>query len=137
MLRRNVLGTGAAVLVLGVTGCGGSSQLSRADFVAQANKICKQASAAVQRSRGGVFTKVVAYEHQTTSQIGNLKPPSELKGSVSQFMRAQDALVAYVQQFQAAVNAKQSTKSLEKQGSTLQQQGAKLARELGLTDCHL
>jgi len=137
MVRRNVLGTGAVVLVLGMAGCGGSSSLSRADFVAQANKVCKQATTAIRRNRGDIFTKVLAYEHQTTSGISGLKPPSELKSTVDQFVRGQNAFIGYVQQFEAASKAKQSTKALQAQGTKLQAQQSKLVRELGLTDCHL
>jgi hypothetical protein len=137
-MQRNVLGTGAVVLVLGVAGCGGSGSLSRADFVKQANAVCTKARTQAQSNRGNdLFGKILAYEHQTTSGIDGLKPPSELKGNVDQYVKGQNAFIAYVEQFQAAVKAKQSTKPLEKQGAKLQTQQAKLARGLGLTDCHL
>jgi len=130
-------------LVAVVSACGGSSYkgLSKADYVSQANAICKKYSGLAdaagntlgsnpteQQVVDAVKSKLVPLFSQELAEIRKLKPPKEDRATVKTMLDEQQAAINDVSQ-----NTKQF---VEAQGSTaLSKKADASATAYGLTDC--
>ena len=135
----------AAAIAAGAGGCGSSSQLSRADFVKQANAICKrvndqlaaagQAKSAADVQRIG--PTVIAAEQRGLSDLRALKPPSSLAADYRRLVADLSQLTASAGKLLSAAKAN-DTAAAQTAASAAQQTQSEitaLAGRDGLAEC--
>ena len=147
MKTRMICGIGA-VSLMALSACGGSSAapaLSKADYTAQANAICKDANAksnaipepTSNAEIGPALSKVVTNISTHLTQLKALKNPADIQGDVDAFLTATGKLV------EVATKAAQQFSSGDSAGgqATLQDVATanttadEAATKIGLTDC--
>ena len=140
----------AALVVLGVAGCGGGSSnktLSYSDFGTQASAICKAENPKVKAASAGitgqattdapVYDKLIPALESATGKLEALKPPDKLKSTFDQ-VKALDA-----QQIAGAKKAQAQAKAGDQAGyvatlkslQPISQQSDLLASKLGAAGC--
>jgi hypothetical protein len=139
-MNRNVVGALVGAFVLVATGCGGSTPLSRAQLVRQANAICMRRTAriaAVQRSSKGnakaFMSAALPVASRTLDELKALKPPTSMKGAYDRFIAGERAQVAQAESALVAFRANRRPAH----GETVAQMHAqaRVTQELGLEDC--
>jgi hypothetical protein len=136
-MDRKVLGAVLAMLALGATGCGGGTgTLSRADFVKQANAICKRRTAQIamtearhRRSFRAGVTAALPLIVKSEEELRALKPPAELKGRYDELIAIERAQLQRIRQALAGHPSRGGDP-----GNELHRQ-ASLRTELGLGGC--
>lgn len=147
-MRRSPLLVLAAALAL--AGCGGSGgksggTLTKAEFVAQANAICKDYEARIDAlgEPGSVddlvdlAAKAKPIAESGVAQLRALKPPEELQTRYDEYLATGDVNVALLAQLGIAAKAGDFA-AIEKVGTEGEDNSDKahgIAAELGLTEC--
>lgn len=99
-MRSRTLGVLAAVLAISAAGCGGSSGPTRAEFVKQANSICKQnrasdaryvaTNSSEARSSGDAMAQfvvaLVALDEVMVKRLAAVQPPSALEADYRTYL---------------------------------------------------
>jgi hypothetical protein len=146
---RNGLKVVAAVAVLGVAGCGGSSDsnktLSYSDFSKQANDICKSSNDKSQglkltgnpKTDAPVFDKILPEVEAARAQFAKLKPPEELKADYDKFLSISDQQFANAKKAQTAAKAGDQAGyiAILKATQPLQAQSHIAGSKLGAAEC--
>jgi hypothetical protein len=143
-----------AVSALAFAGCGGgddggggggSETLSKADFQAKANAICKKFNADVDKlgapqnfEEVGTFTdKAIALSDATLAKLRELKPPKELQDDWNEWLKYGEEVSDTADELkEAAKNEDQD--ALQKAGEKADERDKKsdpIAERLGLHDC--
>lgn len=100
-MRSGTLGVLAAALAIGSTGCGGGSEPTRAEFIKQADAICKEnrtsdarfvsANAGAARSSARAMAQfvltLVARDEEKVKKLAVLEPPAALKVDYDAYLR--------------------------------------------------
>lgn len=139
-MHGKVAGALVVALALVLASCGGSSTLSKEDFVKQANAACAKARKDSEKSRGkGIAAfadRIERYAREKAKGIEALKPPDELKTSYAEYTDAlkqrSDLIARLVVQVKAR---KRIAKGDEKAVAELQRKEEAAGRALGLTTC--
>ena len=139
-MHGKVAGALVVALALALASCGGSSTLSKADFVKQANAACAKARKDTEKARGkGISAfadRVEQYAREKAKGIEALKPPDELKASYTAYTGAlkqrSDLIARLVVKLKAR---KRIDKADEKSVAELQEREESAGRALGLTTC--
>lgn len=146
---------GALLLALAATlalaGCGGggggsgSGQLTKDEFVSQANTICKDYRASIDKlgqpssveDLVGLAEKAVPIAEDTIAKLHALKPPAELQEDVDAWLASGDANVALLTKLRDAAKAGDvaTVTKVGDEGQTNSDKGRELASKLGLTEC--
>ena len=147
MTRPTALVLAACAAALTVAGCGGGGDkgLSRADFVAKANGICRSYDAkgkALSQPEGAA--DIPAYVKKAAplaaAEVKALRDldgqaPSSVKADYGKALTLLDKQVALLTQLGAAAGDRAKSNAIGEQGSQLNEQANALARRIGLTDC--
>jgi hypothetical protein len=135
-MDRKVLGAVVAALALALASCGGSDTLSRADFVKQANAICKRRTVMIaatqQHHRNdvrGAIEEALPVFAKTIDGLASLHAPAESKASISKIIAIERAQLGRIRAI-AAGHRPSSAESLP----VLHEQ-SNLKRQLGLESC--
>lgn len=121
--------TGTAICAL-LLGCGGSDELSKADFVQQANAICKKARHEASKNlfaaprEGGGIPSIVALLNKEADEIAALDGPSEDAGQI-------EAIVSGARKAADTLEAKRDLAKAEAPIADAE----KLAGAYGLKEC--
>jgi hypothetical protein len=137
----------AAVLV--VAACGGTSRLSRAQFVQRANAVCVEYEQKVTRAMAGInpgdqsqlaraIDKALPVIREGNDKLRALSPPKQLQGRFDRWLKIADDEVAAAAQLRDALKSKDARK-MQRAFQKLQRSDAgqdRIAREdLGLSRC--
>jgi hypothetical protein len=140
----------AALVALGVAGCGGGSSnktLSYSDFGTQASAICKTENPKVKAASSGltgqaktdaaVYDKLIPALESATSKLEALKPPAKLQSTFDQLktLDAQQIAAAKKAQTQAKAGDQAGYVATIKSIKPLSQQSDLLASKLGASGC--
>jgi hypothetical protein len=132
-----------------VAGCGGSSRMSRSQFVQRANAICVKYEQKVTRAMAGInpgdqtqlagaIDKALPVIRQGNDELRALKPPQNLDGRFDRWLRIADDEVAAARDLRDALR-KSDRSAMQRAFQKLQASDAdqdKVARkDLGLTRC--
>lgn len=143
--KRAVARLSVALAAVVVAGCGGSSTLSRADFVKQANAVCKrvntkitsagQATSAADVVRIG--PAVVAAERKGLVDLRKLKPPKSLQADWTKILADLNLLTDNANKLVTAARKNDSAGAQQAANDSTQRQAEidKLAGRDGLTNC--
>jgi hypothetical protein len=138
-----------AVAALVVAGCGGSSRLSRSEFVQRANSVCTKYEQKVTRAMAGInpgdqtqlagaIDKALPVIRDGNDELRALKPPKELQERFDRWLRIADDEVAAATQLRDGLK-KDDAKAVQRAFQKLQASDAAqdtVARKgLGLTRC--
>ena len=139
-MHGKVAGALVVALALALASCGGSSTLSKADFVKQANAACAKARKDAEKARGkgiaGFADRVEQYANEKTKGIEALKPPDELKASYTEYTGVLKQRSDLISRLVVSLKArKRISKPDEKAVAELQRKEESAARALGLTTC--
>jgi hypothetical protein len=138
-----------AVAALFVAGCGGSSRLSRSDFVQRANAVCTKYEQKVTRAMAGInpgdqtqlagaIDKALPVIREGNEELRALKPPEDLQQRFDQWLRIADNEVAAARQLRDGLkkdDAKAVQTAFEKLRVSDAAQDTVARKRLGLTRC--
>jgi len=149
MSRRSV-GAAAVLALVGLGGCGGSSNsgLTRSQLVAKADAICAQANQKAKQiptpanlvqdatAAAAYFNKVVPIAEKGTDQLAALKPDSAASADWKAYIALRQQGVTLLKTIQRKANAHDPSgiQDLQK-SSAFQQQLAAAANKLGAKTC--
>jgi hypothetical protein len=134
-----------ALAALVVAGCGGSSTLSRADFVKQANAVCRRVNTKI--SSAGQATSaadvvrigpaVVAAEQNGLADLRKLKPPANLQADWTKILADLNLLTNNASKLVAAARKNDGASAQQAANDSTQRQSEidRLAGRDGLTNC--
>jgi len=137
----------AALLLAGCGGGGSTTTLSKADFIAQGDAICKQAHdqyAQLQKTppntapeAAALTQKLIAISDSELSQLRDLNAPSEVKPALDRYLKAREQGIAVLRKgLQAAENNDASGyAAAQAQTAKGQVKRLKLAQAVGFTQC--
>jgi hypothetical protein len=149
MLSKSI-GAVAALALVGVAGCGGSSNsgLSRSQLAAKANAICAAANAKGNKiqqpsdlltnasAAAAYFNAVEPIAAQSTAQLAALKPDSSAKSDWNNYMALRQQGLTLLKTIQSKANAHdRSGIAVLQQSVALQRRVAAAANTLGATTC--
>lgn len=136
---------GAVAFVVLAAGCGGGSRLSKSDFDAKANAICKRFTAKINAVPApksieqvpAYVGEVEPFIERGVDEIASLKPPHDLQAIYDRWLGTQREALTQADELRraaerndlAAVN--RTIKALDARNK----QGNRLARELGADVC--
>jgi len=130
----------AIAVICAIAGCGGSGRLSRADFVARANAVCRQRVATISsmqkryaRDFRGFVAAAAPIASRSVDDLRAIKPPSSLQGAYDRFLAGEQAQVSHIRAIVAAQKAGRSPDAHESIADIHRQ--AKIARSLALDAC--
>jgi hypothetical protein len=133
-----------ALAVTLVAGCGGggSKRLSKTEYAAKADAICRKFNSASQASSSSsglarVAGKLTRLLDQSVKDLRNLKPPADEQATADRWLDRLEAIrgdLAKVHD-EAAKKDKKGLAAAVQAGVKDQQRGNELAGRLGLTDC--
>jgi hypothetical protein len=138
-----------AVAALFVAGCGGSSRLSRSEFVQRANAVCTKYEAKVTRAMAwinpgdqtqlaGAIDKALPVIREGNDELRALEPPKDLQQRFDRWLRIADDEVAAATQLRDGLK-KDDAKAVQRAFQKLQASDAAqdtVARKgVGLTRC--
>ncbi len=145
---RRVALTAGAVLLLAAAGCGGGGggeRLSREDYVAQADAICKEVEQkADELAAPGSIQEIPPYVDgalpifdEGLERLEALRPPEDLRDKVDDWLAAGDRTRELLADLKAAAEEGDAAKVREigARGDMLDEETDRLARELGLVEC--
>ena len=128
-----------------VAACGGSSRLSRDDFAAKANGVCRKYNDELrslpQPRSASEFADFVhkgkSLVKQEIGELRRLKPPSDLQPSFDRMLAAADRGLPILDRMETAARGGDLKKAqdLDQQLSAADQQANATARRLGLATC--
>jgi hypothetical protein len=138
---------GGAVLVTILAACGGSSGMTKADYVKQANRVCHDAATSVAALKlpdtNDVTTipvaakKVVAAQRKALERLQAIKPPKKDRPEINKWIALIDQTID-----QAEVSAQsqedgdiQRAITANVNGAALDARADELARKFGLKTC--
>ncbi|HTU14249.1 MAG TPA: hypothetical protein VMF31_03555 [Solirubrobacterales bacterium] len=154
--RLAVLGVGAVLLIAGLAGCGGSDDdsggLSKDEFIAQADQICADATAATDANEAEFDSAVqsgdldaaadLIADSNTTIQdaideIAALEPPEDDQATIDEFLSLSDDQADVAGQVEDAIRAgdNETLNELGTQADKLQKESDALADDYGFIDC--
>lgn len=135
----------AALAVAGCGGGGGKTALSKAEFVSQANAICKDFRARIDKlgnpsSVEDLITlagKAIPITEEGVAGLRALVPPAELQSDVDAWVATGDVNVAKLKELLAAAQKKDLTaiSKISDEGQANSDKAKQLASKLGLTEC--
>lgn len=146
-MRRSPLLVLAAALALAGCGGGGTSggTLTKAEFVAQANAICKDYEARIDAlgEPGSIddlvdlAAKAKPIAESGVAQLRALKPPEELQTRYDEYLATGDVNVALLAQLGIAAKAGDfaAIEKIGTEGEDNSDRAHGIAAELGLTEC--
>jgi sugar-specific transcriptional regulator TrmB len=138
-----------AVGALLAAGCGGSSRLSRSEFVQRANAVCTKYEQKVTRAMAGInpgdqtqlagaIDKALPVIREGNDELRALKPPEDLQQRFDRWLRIADDEVAAATQLRDGLK-KDDTKAVRSAFQKLRvsdaAQDTVARKELGLTRC--
>lgn len=148
---------GAAVIVVGVAGCGGSDgssseALSKDDFIAQADAICAELDIASQESEDTFVSAYQEGDYETAAnvlqenqdqtiaafeEVRALTEPEEDRATIDSMFALVDQQVEIVPGFVDAVRAgdEQTLNQLGNESDAINDQVNEIADEYGFVDC--
>jgi hypothetical protein len=144
---RTLSWTAFPLLAAFAIGCGGDSELSRADFIEEADRVCERSSGEFARiQRTGPSTAQQAEEQtqelidvseQALDELREIEPPSDLSGGYERYLAARERAIGYLEQGRdAAADADQRAYAAAKRRAA---RGAaeryQRARDVGLIAC--
>jgi hypothetical protein len=141
-----LLGAAGAVAALALSACGSSSAatLTKADWVTQANAICKdlntRAEAIAPKSEadlGPAITKMAQLSAEDITKLAALKPPAEIQADVTTMVTAYQKVNQGFQDAAAKVAAgdTQGASTLMESATEAGKAGDTIATKLGATEC--
>lgn len=135
----------AALALAGCGGGGGKTALSKAEFVSQANALCKAYRAKIDKlgTPSGVDDlitlagKAIPISEEGVAGLRALQPPAELQADVDAWLATGDVNVAKLKELLAAAKKKDLTaiSKISDEGQANSDQAKQLASKLGLTEC--
>ena len=135
----------AALALAGCGGGGGKTALSKAEFVSQANAICKDFQARIDKlgAPSGVEDlvtlagKAIPISEEGVAGLRALQPPAELQVDVDAWLATGDVNVAKLKELLAAAKKKDlaAISKISDAGQANSDQAKQLASKLGLTEC--
>jgi hypothetical protein len=148
-MRRASLLAIVLVAALVLAGCGGGgggkTALSKAEFVSQANAICKDFQARIDKlgAPSGVEDlvtlagKAIPISEEGVAGLRALQPPAELQVDVDAWLATGDVNVAKLKELLAAAKKKDlaAISKISDAGQANSDQAKQLASKLGLTEC--
>ena len=149
-MRRTLLLSLAGLAALALAGCGGGGDtaggtLTKAEFVAQANAICKDYDARIDalgepgsiEDLVGLAEKAKPIAEDGVAKLRALKAPEDLQASYDEYLATGDVNIELVVQLGEAAKSG-DVAAIEKIGTEGEENADKahgIAAELGLTDC--
>jgi len=148
-VRRTVLFlTASSLAALALAGCGGGGAgdtLTKAEFVAQANVICKDYDARITalgepstiEDLVGLAEKAKPLAEEAVASLRALKPPAELQGSYDEYLATGGANIEFLAKLGEAASSGDAA-AIQKVGTEAQANADKahgIAGKLGLTEC--
>ena len=149
-MRRTLLLSLAGLAALALAGCGGGGDtaggtLTKAEFVAQANAICKDYDARIDalgdpgsiEDLVGLAEKAKPIAEDGVARLRALKAPENLQASYDEYLATGDANIELLVQLGEAAKSG-DVAAIEKIGTEGEENADKahgIAAELGLTDC--
>jgi hypothetical protein len=138
----------AALVVALATGCGGGGgddRLSKAEWVAQADTICKRVNDRLEDTeQPETMAELVTVLDQglkdvddAVADLRELEPPEEMEEDVDSWLAKVEAASTQIEKARDAAKAqdeKELSAALE-EGTRVNDEGNRQARELGLTEC--
>jgi hypothetical protein len=138
-----------AVAALFVAGCGGSSRLSRSEFVQRANAVCTKYEQKVTRAMAGInpgdqtqlagaIDKALPVIREGNDELRALEPPEDLQQRFDRWLRIADDEVAAATQLRDGLkrdDAKAVQRAFQKLQASDAAQDTVARKGLGLTRC--
>jgi hypothetical protein len=138
-----------AVAALFVAGCGGSSRLSRSEFVQRANAVCTKYEQKVTRAMAGInpgdqtqlagaIDKALPVIREGNDELRALEPPEDLQQRFDRWLRIADDEVAAATQLRDGLkrdDAKEVQRAFQKLQASDAAQDTVARKGLGLTRC--
>jgi hypothetical protein len=130
-----------------VCGCGGDSELSRDDFVAEADRVCEQTSGEFARVQRVPPTSAKQAEKQVQAlidvergaleELRNLEPPAGLRSRYERYLESRDRALGFLEDGREAAsnNDPQAYNAAKREAAAEQAQRLQLARRVGLRRC--
>jgi uncharacterized sporulation protein YeaH/YhbH (DUF444 family) len=130
-----------------VVGCGGDSDLSREEFVAQADEVCRQSSgefARIQRTpptsaeqAEKQMEALIDVERQALGDLQDLEPPEGLRSRYEHYLQARERALGFLEDGReaAASNDPHAYNAAKRKAASEQAQRLQLARLAGLRRC--
>jgi hypothetical protein len=138
-MKRALGAVAIAAAVATATGCGGSEELTRAEFVAQANRACESAAEERPTTATSLIAAVAAGAEQrelVVSRLEQLKPPAEVAARydelVSLLSRQSTMLADYAELLRADDNA---SRRLAARMTAEAEDALEIIDQLGLDAC--
>jgi hypothetical protein len=146
--RTSLMVTVLVAAVAGAAGCGGDSDdLSREDFVTEADRICRQSSAEFARIQRIPPTSAKQAEEQVKGlldvereaygELNDLEPPAALRSTYESYLRARERALGFLEDGNqaAADNDPQAYNAAKRRAAAEQARRLQLARRVGLRYC--
>ena len=130
-----------------VCGCGGDSELSRDDFVAEADRVCEQTSGEFARVQRVPPTSAKQAEKQVQAlidvergaleELRNLEPPAGLRSRYERYLESRDRALGFLEDGREAAsnNDPQAYNAAKREAAAEQAERLQLARRVGLRRC--
>ncbi len=146
-MRRTLLLSLSGLAALALAGCGGGGKttLSKAEFIAQANAICKDYDARIDalgdpaslEDLVGLVAKAKPIAEDAIAKLRALKAPEDLQAGYDDYLATGDVNAELLAQLGEAAKSGDGT-AIEKIGTEGEDNADKahgIAAELGLTEC--
>ena len=150
------IGVGAVLLAAAFSGCGGSDddsgELSKEDFITQANEICadfntgsdaaeQEFNAAIQENdfetAGDLFAENASNMEASIDEFAELTPPADDQATIDEFVDLSRQQVDIANELADAIreNDDAAASAASEEGGSLDEQSDAIADEYGLTEC--
>jgi hypothetical protein len=142
-----MLAAGIAAVACAIGCGGGDSDLSREDFVSQADRVCEQSSrefARIQRTRATSAEQaerqvgaLIEVESDALGELRDLEPPEDLRSRYERYLQARERALGFLEDGReaAASNDPQAYNAAKRRASAEQAERLQLARRSGLRHC--
>jgi hypothetical protein len=136
---------GAAIVVLALAGCGGGKDSKHKAFASSLNAICKDDNAKLAKIKSpSTATQIPAYVQAAiliiqdeATRLAKISPPSDQAANLTAAKSILAKQITAAQQMSAAAASGDTAKvqAIIKQNSGLHDQGQKLAKKIGASEC--
>jgi hypothetical protein len=144
LLAISLLGMAAAS---GIAGCGDDEQLTKPDFLTEADRVCRQSQAKFNRIQRKPARSAAQAEEQTGALIDvlqealddleQLEPPDRLSPAFDRYLAARERAIGYLEQGRRAAesNDPEAYAAAKEKVTAEQAERLELARRVGLREC--
>jgi hypothetical protein len=144
-MRATLISAALAVVLAGCGGSGGGDRLSKAEWVTQADAICKRVNDRLEQTEQPetmpelvtVLEQGLADVDAAIADLRELEPPEEIEGDVDAWLAKVEEASEEIEKARDAAKAQDEAKlsaALE-EGTRVNDEGNRRARELGLKEC--